>query len=314
VSAPNVLRRAGLPGDLLTRPSVRLAARDFHRFWEGLDAECEDPLLPLRLNRVIRSEQFSPVLFAALCSPDLQVAAQRVARYKALVAPIRLDVEPHRSGLTIRLVWRDDLPPPPSSLVTTELLFIVTLARMGTREPITPARVTTTARLAPAAASHFTEYLGVTIRHGHAHEVEFHREDATRPFLTSNDALWSTFEPHLRRRLTEIDTPAPLADRVRAVLLEALPSGASEIGTIARRLAISPRSLQRQLEAEGASYRTILRDTRRALAEHYLRDTTMPPAEIALLLGFEEPHSFHRAFRAWTGRTPDGVRREATRP
>jgi AraC-like DNA-binding protein len=32
-------------------------------------------------------------------------------------------------------------------------------------------------------------------------------------------------------------------------------------------------------------------------------------AEISFLLGFDEPNSFYRAFRAWTGRTPDSVRR-----
>lgn len=290
-----------------------MPARDFHRFWEGLDAECDDPLLPLRLNRVVRSEEFSPVLFAALCSPDLQVAAQRVARYKALVAPIRLDVETHRSGLTMRLEWRDDLPPPPPSLVTTELLFIVTLARMGTREPIRPTGVTTSSRLAPTTAAHFADYLGVAIRSGQAHEVRFRHEDARRPFLTSNDGIWTTFEPHLRRRLAELDAPALVAERVRAVLLEALPSGASEVAATARRLVMSPRSLQRQLEAEGTTYRRILRDTRTALADHYLRDTAIPSAEIAFLLGFDEPNSFHRAFRSWTGRTPDDVRREAHR-
>ncbi|MFM2007399.1 MAG: hypothetical protein RLZZ09_3054, partial [Pseudomonadota bacterium] len=45
VSSANVLRRAGLPDDLLIRPSVRLEAADFHNFWESLDTELTDPLL-----------------------------------------------------------------------------------------------------------------------------------------------------------------------------------------------------------------------------------------------------------------------------
>lgn len=50
-----------------------------------------DPLFPLHLCQAMRSESFSPPLFAALCSPDLLVAAQRIATYKRLIAPMRLD-------------------------------------------------------------------------------------------------------------------------------------------------------------------------------------------------------------------------------
>ena len=92
LSVTNVLRRAGLPEDLLIRPSARLEAADFHRFWQGIEAEIGDPLLPLNLCREVRSESFSPPLFAALCSPNFLVAARRIARYKALVAPVRLEV------------------------------------------------------------------------------------------------------------------------------------------------------------------------------------------------------------------------------
>ncbi|XXZ33163.1 helix-turn-helix domain-containing protein [Sorangium sp. So ce321] len=40
-----------------------------------------------------------------------------------------------------------------------------------------------------------------------------------------------------------------------------------------------------------------------------LEKTSLPVAEISFLLGFSEPNSFYRAFRAWTGATPDEARR-----
>jgi AraC-like DNA-binding protein len=80
---------------------------------------------------------------------------------------------------------------------------------------------------------------------------------------------------------------------------------------IAERLALSKRTLQRRLEDEGTSYQVVLRDTRAALALHYLERTRIPAAEISFLLGFEEPNSFFRAFSEWTGQTPEAVRREA---
>jgi AraC-like DNA-binding protein len=129
-----------------------------------------------------------------------------------------------------------------------------------------------------------------------------------RPFLTSNEPLWSAFEPELRQRLADLGTPATTAKRVRAALLEGLPSGLVTMEAIARKLGSSKRTLQRRVEAEGRSYRQILRETREALARHYLEKTALPAAEISFLLGFDEPNSFYRAFRMWTGMTPDSVR------
>ena len=52
----------------------------------------------------------------------------------------------------------------------------------------------------------------------------------------------------------------------------------------------------------------LLQETREALARHYLEKTALPVAEISFLLGFDEPNSFYRAFRTWTGTTPERMR------
>ncbi|WP_254435071.1 AraC family transcriptional regulator [Pandoraea communis] len=302
----NVLRRARLPDDLLQQSFVRLVPEDYYRLWNGIEAETGDPLFPIRLCQVIRSESFSPPLFAALCSPNLVVAAQRIARYKRLVAPMRLDVVEGGGVVTMELTWLDAAPMPPVSLVVMELLFFVTLARMGTREPVNPVEITTTVLPSPLAP--YDTFLGARMRRGAKHRIVFTTADATRPFLTSNEPMWAAFEPELRQRLADLDEPATTAKRVRAALLEGLPSGLVTMEAIARKLALSSRTLQRRIEAEGTSYQQILKETREALARHYLEKTALPAAEISFLLGFNEPNSFYRAFRNWTGTTPDSVR------
>ena len=89
VRPANVLRRAGLADDVLQQPAVRLTPEEYYRFWDSIEAETADPLFPLRLCQAIRSESFSPALFAALCSPNLVVAAQRIAKYKTLLRSYR---------------------------------------------------------------------------------------------------------------------------------------------------------------------------------------------------------------------------------
>jgi AraC-like DNA-binding protein len=269
-------------------------------------------MLPLTLCRAIRTEAFSPPLFAALSSPNFLVAVQRIARYKALVAPMRLDVREDTERVTLCLVWPDRANQPPASLVATELLFFVTLARMGTREPVRPLQVATTAPPGPAAD--YAEFLGVSIRTGTAHELVFAQADAQRPFLTSSEGLWAAFEPELRTRLAQLDAAVTVGQRTRAALLEALPSGLVGMQAVSARLAMSTRSLQRHLESEGLSYQQLLQETRQAVARHYLQKTDLPAAEISFLLGFEEPNSFYRAFRGWTGHTPERVRQQSRAP
>lgn len=307
VAPADVLRQAGLPDDLLHQPSVRLASGDFYRLWNCIEAAVGDPLLPLRLCQAICSESFSPVLFAALCSPNMLVAAQRIARYKTLIAPMRLDVTQADGLTTLEFSWLDHTVSPPASLVLMELLFCVTLARMGTREPIRP--VVVQAQVLPSPLAPYEEFLGARLTRGARRLVSFANADAALPFLTSNEPLWAAFEPELRQRLSHLDAQATTTQRVRAALLEGLPSGLVTIEDIARKLALSRRTLQRRVDAEGTSFQQILNGTREALARHYLEKTALPIAEISFLLGFDESNSFHRAFRGWTGSTPDRVRR-----
>ncbi|MBB5084022.1 hypothetical protein [Nonomuraea endophytica] len=72
--------------------------------------------------------------------------------------------------------------------------------------------------------------------------------------------------PELRQRLSELQASATTADRVRAALHECLPAGESSINAVAGQLMLSPRTLQRQLQAENTSYQAVLSDTRENLA------------------------------------------------
>ena len=98
---------------------------------------------------------------------------------------------------------------------------------------------------------------------------------------------------------------------MRQALVDGLPGGQVTADQIARHLAMSKRSLQRRLNEEGVSFKDVLEDTRRALSLNYLLNTDMSMQEIAYLLGFRDPSSFFRAFRGWTGKTPQSLRNEA---
>jgi AraC-like DNA-binding protein len=105
------------------------------------------------------------------------------------------------------------------------------------------------------------------------------------------------------RYLANLDN-SKITHQVRARLVQMLPSGAVDQDKIAASLYCSASTLQRQLDAEGTSYRDVLDDTRRQLAETYLRDGTHSLAQTAFLVGFSDQSKFTRAFKRWTGMSP----------
>lgn len=309
IPAGRVLRRAQLPAGLFRGGSVALAPEEYFRFWDALDAEGQDPSLAVAIGQAISVEMFSPPLFAALCSPNLKVAAQRIATYKPLIGPMAVGITQDGAGLTVTYRWPAGMTPP-QLLATTELVFWVALARIATRHHVRPTRVTV--RQLPADSGTVAGYFGVHLRMGSRESISFAAEDAARPFLTENEPMWQFFAPELRSRLADLHAAASAAERVRAALLETLPAGDHTMTTVARHLATSPRTLQRQLQAEGTTFQAVLTGTREHLARHYLTHSTMTTAEIAYLLAYDDTNSFYRAFRTWTGATPDTVRTATT--
>lgn len=103
----------------------------------------------------------------------------------------------------------------------------------------------------------------------------------------------------------------PVAARVRAVLAQALGTGSTDLADVARALAVHPRTLQRDLAAEGQSFAAILDGLRRSRARAYLTTTDMPLAQVSRLLGFAEQAVLSRCARRWWGASPSALRRTA---
>ena len=307
ISPTAVLRRAQLPGDLLSRDQIKLDPASYYRLWEAIDTEYRGPFLPTDIARSTTTDGFSVPLLACLCSPNLTAAAQRLATYKPLVAPIDLDVTTStRSGLTLTYDWTR-LPPAPDVLVWTELLFAISVARLATRTTAVPNRLAGPP-VGSCEADEVSRYAGITPSFGRTCAVGFDPATADAPFVTAKPAMLDALDPILRAQLADLDRNASSAERARAALIELLPSGRSSLNDVADHLATSNRTLQRRLEREATTYQTVLDATRMELARDYLRNQDLSETQIAFLLGYADSTSFRRAFRKWTGTTPRRTR------
>lgn len=303
-----VLSLARLPGDLFARPGASLSPAQYFDLWRGLEQAAGHDELALKLAQAMSVEAFDPALFACLCSPDLNTALQRLAHYKRLIGPLHMAVDIRADRTQVSLRCYGSTAPIPRSLGVSELVFFTQLARLATRERIEPLAASLPDL--PANLAAYKAYLGCTLGTSEQIQIAFSAQDAQRPFLTENMAMWAAFEPALNSRLCELDAQAKLRERVRAVLLETLPAGISSIDAVAQRLAISKRSLQRQLADESVGFQELLSEVRHELARHYLSRTDISAGEISWLLGFQESNSFIRAFRSWTGTTPAAYRQQ----
>ena len=306
IKPAHVLALAGLPADLFARNDASLSPEEYFNLWRGLEQATGAEKLPLKIGRAISVEAFDPPIFASLCSPNLNTALQRLSQYKPLIGPLTMKVDIGRQQTIATLDCYGHNGQIPRSLGTTELVFLTQLARLATRETITPV-VLELPRL-PAKPSSYKSYFGNEIQSGKAIRIGFSARDAARPFLTEDAAMWDFFEAKLKKKLSDLETEATVSQRVKSTLLEMLPSGRSEIEEAASRLAMSKRTLQRFLKRESSSYKSILNENRQALAEHYLSRSSISPPEISYLLGYRDSNSFLRAFKTWTGRTPGEYR------
>ncbi|NRA29200.1 MAG: helix-turn-helix transcriptional regulator, partial [Parvularculaceae bacterium] len=94
------------------------------------------------------------------------------------------------------------------------------------------------------------------------------------------------------------------AGRVRMLIEE----GSGDQTAVARSLGMSVATLRRRLVEEGASFRALRVETLKRQAE-VLLDGQAPLSQVAEQLGFSDVRSFSRAYKTWTGVTPNASRR-----
>lgn len=129
--------------------------------------------------------------------------------------------------------------------------------------------------------------------------------ELTTPLYGSNPALHTAAIQRLgafdRNRMS-------VAARVVGALEQLLDGGEARIETAAELLGMSPRSVQKQLAAEGWQFSDLLRRVRQRRALSLLCETEMPVAGVAVALGYGNVGSFSRAFQGWFGRSPAAYR------
>jgi len=96
-----------------------------------------------------------------------------------------------------------------------------------------------------------------------------------------------------------------LPGQVRSVLRSALLTDHARSDQVAKLLSMHERTLRRRLNDFGTSFQELLDEGRFEIARQMLLDTRMDAKRIAEMLDYADGSAFTRAFRRWSGTTPN---------
>jgi AraC-like DNA-binding protein len=246
-------------------------------------------------------------MLAAVSSRSLRDALQRLARYKQLTCPEAVDVEERGDEARVQFRWllAEETEPP----VLIDLCFaaVVRIAHRGTGAVVSPKRLELrgAARNREMYEAHFACPLRFD---GRRNTIVFRKADLDRPFITHNADLLAAVAPQLEAELERALGSKEVAEQVKGVLKRLLAGRRPGIEDVARELRLSSRTLQRRLTEADATFQKLLQEARRELARHYLTHSSLELNQTAYLLGYEDAHSFFRAFQDWEGTSPGAWR------
>jgi AraC-like DNA-binding protein len=312
ITREGLLAELGLRPEELADPEGLVPLEAYVRAWEVLDAIPGNEELGLRIGGAPALEQLGALGYALAHAQTALAAVRLFDRFGRLLSEAlapKIDIDDER--VSYHLVW----PPRLARIVACAdyaLISPIQLFRGLAGLPASvPLAVEAWYQCARPAGVDRAKVLGCPVRYG-APEMRLvlRREPLERPLPRHDPALFAYLARHTEAMVARIPTSTRIADRVRHLVCETLRDGEPEQALLSRKLGLSERTLQRRLREEGTSFAQILDSVRLDFSQQYLDNPAVTLHELAFLLGYSEPSAFHRAFRRWTGTTPQAYRRE----
>lgn len=286
----------------------RCPVRIWKQLLEHAASQLGDPLLGVHLGSRITPAHFGVMGYVLLSCANLGAALQRMRAYQRLL----YDVNPLRTRIddgSLVLEWGTENGRPGALVDETAITALVQFARDITARRI-EVRQVCFVNPAPAQVQPYVDYYGCAVRFGEPlSSVRLPLTALALPLRKPDAALLAVLERQAQALLAELPDADDFEQAVRSCIARLLREGEPMLPRVAAELHTSPRSLHRRLEKAGLNFHRLREDTRRRLAEDYLRDARLQLVEIAQLLGYSEQSTFNRAFRRWTGTTPRAYRR-----
>lgn len=296
---------AGLDPQKLNDPQARYPLDRSRELWRQVNEQIQDPCWGLSAGELWRPTDFHALGYAYLASGTLESALKRMERYFRIVIQgwsVRSSITDDSFSMT-HVVPIDAANFPASQDARLSIGFRMCQEICGQEFRFREVRLAH-----PWQACGYEDFFGCPVRYN----AEFTGftvplEVARRPLPAKNRDLARENDrilQDLERRLLD----GSMLGRVKNSILDSLPDGKPNAQGVARKLAVSPRTLQRKLQEEGTTFQAVLDAVRKELAGHYIHNGEHDLQTITYLTGFANPPAFSRAYKKWTGRSPSEER------
>lgn len=304
VDIDDLLRSAGFDRAALDDPAQRFSIDDVSVLWELAVARSGKATLGLSRELAATYGKLGVVGYAMMACPTLLAALERLVRYMNVVsnaATFYLSEAPEGSWFELGHLGGER--PVPRQRSEFGMLTVLRFCSWITGREVVPV-VVEFVDPPPADASVHEAVFGCPVRFAQvANRALLRRGDLALP-LAARDSTIAALHIRLVEEELERLEGALMSQRVRQVLASGLSGNEMRRDQVAAALKISERTLQRRLQAEGTSFQQVLDDTRRELAQRYLRRSRNSLRDVAELLGFEDQSNLFRACKRWFGESP----------
>ncbi|MEV0028281.1 AraC family transcriptional regulator ligand-binding domain-containing protein [Nocardia sp. NPDC050793] len=298
-----LIRETGLPEWTMAGDDMHLPSHTFSRLWELGAHALGDPAVALQVAR--RYELTSLGLYDYLFStaPTLGAGLATCGPYVSAVSTnhrfdLRAENE-HETTLYLDIIDGEGVGRDLTQL--WGLGAVLSRARRVVREPLAPVRVALRQQ-APADHRAYVEVFGTAAIEFDAavDSMTFRSSDMDLPLTTADPVLAKILRPLADALPPPPPLPSAWPQRVAEALAVALDAGDASLNRVARRLAISPRTLQRRLMEAGTTWRKELDRARDARLRQASAAGSLSKARQAQLLGYSDAGSMRRAARRWS--------------
>ena len=308
-----LLQNHNIDRKLIEDPNARFDYVKIDQLWYDATVIADDPNFGLRAAKYWHPSTLGALGYAWLTSTSLRTALDRLARYMSILTEgASLEVDVIHIGeadeeLSVHLNFEAISKQQPTR-TDSFMAMLLTMCQANCGEDFHPTSVSLT-HDKPDDPAEFFALFECPIYFGAAeNRFNISKEIADKRLISANPQLALINDQIIIETLAKLEKDNIIA-QVKTEILKQLPSGKVTDATVADAIHIAQRSLQRKLQKESTTFRTILNDLRKELAQKYLQNSSMNLIDIAFNLGFGEYSSFSRAFKNWTGITPSAFRK-----
>jgi AraC-like DNA-binding protein len=305
-----LLAKAQIDPGILANPHAVISFRSFVQLLEraALDLACPDFGMRLASAQDV-AKVLGPLGVVMRNSGTLREAFRYCAEHiQAYSTGTRLSIQEDRSRHSVFLRFETQVAKLPHHPQAVEHALLLTRhnALDLSRGQVRAREVWFTHQpLSPLAT--YRSYFGANVRFGQRmNGVVFARRDFDRSIPDRDPQLYELVTDFIEQRFP---TREPvLGTRVRALVERLLIAGGCSHVGVAADLGMHPRTLQRRLRAEGASFETLKDEVRRDIALRYLKQPAIPLIRVAELLGYSSTSVLSRSCQRWFSASPRQLR------